>query len=449
MFIGPAEPAEDFTGLDVPAIDALLAAYWRAVDELIRRRMHLTNPSTGEPVSLFKKTPQLGNYMRFPHANTSGYKARDVARAYGAPVDTADGTGITIGVIELGGAVNPSDLASLGQVVGQDLSKVSVTSIGVAGGVPKSDGPNGADGEVALDVQVIAQVAPGARQKVYFAPNTDVGFEAAIQQALNDGCDAISVSWGGPESSWSQASVRGFSTIFAAARAKQVPVFVASGDAGAKDGTRTLTADYPASDPSVIGCGGTRLMLDANGHRASEVVWDDNPLNDATGGGVSKLFPNRTVPDIAANADPVTGYTVVIDGQTGVIGGTSAVAPLSAACYALVKQVTGKSFDLVNLVTASPSVCFDITVGNNGGYSATVGKDDASGWGAVSWDKVIALLGAAPTPTPTPTPTPAPTPTPVPAPTDDVTFEVWLRQWIGASAQAAAYMDTWLKSHGE
>jgi kumamolisin len=402
-------------------------------------------------MSFLKRKPDFATYIRYPHANTSGYAAKDVARAYGAPVDTTDGTGVTIGVIELGGAVNPSDLAALGQVVSQDLSKVSVTSVGVAGGSPVSDGPNGADGEVALDVQVIAQIAPGAHQRVYFAPNTDAGFLAAIQQAAIE-CDVISVSWGGPESSWSHASVLNFSAAFAAARAKNIPVFVASGDAGAKDGTPALTADYPASDPSTIGCGGTRLVL-TNGVRASEVVWDDNPTSDATGGGISKLFPNRTVPDIAANADPVTGYTVVVDGQTGVIGGTSAVAPLAAACYALVKQVTGKKFDLINVIEANPSVCWDITIGNNGGYAAGVGKDDASGWGAVSWDKVIAIVNGTsttptPTPTPSPTPTPTPTPTPAPTPDPDVKFWVWLRQYVTFQQKAIAYMDAELKTHG-
>jgi kumamolisin len=108
---------------------------------------------------------------------------------------------------------------------------------------------------------------------------------------------------------------------------------------------------------------------------------------------------------VAGDADPVTGYAVVVDGQQGVIGGTSAVAPLYAGMYAVAKQVLGKSFDLVATVSANPSVCFDVTVGNNGGYAAGTGKDDVSGWGVVDWGRLLAVLtGGTPTPTPTPTP---------------------------------------------
>src|SRR6202000_2270514 len=117
----------------------------------------------------------------------------------------------------------------------------------------------------------------------------------------------------------------------AGAKAKGIPVFVAAGDSGSRDGTRTNTADYPASSPNAIGCGGTGLVLSSSGAGQAETVWNDNPANDATGGGVSRLFPGRTVPDVAGNADPVTGYQVTVDGQSGVIGGTSAVAPLYAA----------------------------------------------------------------------------------------------------------------------
>lgn len=341
----------------------------------------------------------LPSYIRRPHAAASGYTARAVAAAYNAPIGQADGTGVTVGVIELGGAWNASDLAALG------LSSANITTVDVAGGSPVSDGPNGADGEVALDVQVIAQIAPGAKQRVYFAANTDTGFIAAVQQAVTDKVDFISISWGGPESSWPTSTVQQFTQVFASAKAAGITVFVAAGDNGSKDGTRTNIADYPASDPNVVGCGGTRLVLNSAGARASEVVWDDNPSSDATGGGVSKLFPGRTVPDVAGNADPVTGYTVVVDGETGVIGGTSAVAPLYAGMSAVLKQLYGKSFDFNAVVAANPTVCFDVTVGNNGGYKAGPGRDDVSGWGVVDFGKLLAVLaGSSPTPIPTPTP---------------------------------------------
>jgi kumamolisin len=93
------------------------------------------------------------------------------------------------------------------------------------------------------------------------------------------------------------------------------------------------------SSPSVVGSGGTRLTLGADGARTSEVVWNDNPTSSATGEGLSTHCPGRHVPDIAGNADPQTGYQVLVDGQSAVIGGTSAVAPLYAAMAAVVRQV--------------------------------------------------------------------------------------------------------------
>ena len=158
-----------------------------------------------------------------------------------------------------------------------------------------------------------------------------------------------------------------FAAVFAAARASGVTVFAASGDTGSRDGTSRNTADYPASDPNVVGCGGTRLTLTSGGTRAAEVVWDDNPTRSATGGGVSTFFPGRQVPDVAGNADPETGYQVVVDGEPVVIGGTSAVAPLYAAMAAVARQAYGHACDFANLVSTNPTVAFDVTVGNNGG----------------------------------------------------------------------------------
>lgn len=327
----------------------------------------------------------LTTRIRRPHAAGVSYDARQVAAAYNAPLGQYNGTGVTIGVVELGGGYNATDLQAMG------LDPASVTVVGIDGGKSKSDGPNGADGEVMLDVEVIASVAPGALVRVYFAPNTDQGFLDACAQAAAE-CDIVSISWGGPESSWTKTSVTAFAKVFAAARARGVTVFAASGDSGSRDGTRANVADYPASDPSVVGCGGTKLLLNADGSRASEVTWDESDTQSATGGGVSGFFPGRQVPDVAGNADPVTGYQVSIDGQTGVIGGTSAVAPLYAAMTALLLQAHGARFDFLNTVTANPTVCFDVTIGDNGGYKAGPGRDDVTGLGVVDAGKLLAVL---------------------------------------------------------
>lgn len=354
-------------------------------------------------------------YIRYPRsAQPAALRAKQVAKAYGLP-SGYDGTGVTVGVIELGGSYSTADLKAAG------LGSVSVTAVSIDGGKPVSD-PQGADGEVALDVQVIAAVAPGAKQRVYFAANSDTGFEDAVSKAATE-CDFISISWGSAESQWSKSTITKFSAIFAVARAKGVTVFAAAGDNGSTDGTRTDVTDYPASDPNVVGCGGTRLTLNADGTRAAEVVWNDDPTSSATGGGVSKVFPGRSVPDVAGNADPDSGYPIFIDGQQGVIGGTSAVAPLMAGMSAVIKQASGgKSWDWLNLLATNPGVCVDIVSGTNGGYRAGPGRDDVSGYGVPDAGKILAILTSG---------------TQIPAPGGGTTTPTAALQQIEAIAKAA------------
>lgn len=368
-----------------------------------RPRPYPRAPEETSTVSRPLNTPGIVHPRATP---SSAYLARTVAKAYNCPVDSYDGTGVTIGIIELGGGFNPADMHKAG------LS-TTVVAISVSGGQSKSDGPNGADGEVMLDVEVAAGVATGAKIRVYFATNTDAAFINATEQAASE-CDVVSISWGGPETQWSTGSIKAFSAVLATARQRGVPVFVASGDTGSRDSTSANTVDYPASDPSVIGCGGTRLTLGGAGQRTAEVTWDDDDTQSATGGGVSRAFPGRQVPDVAGNASPTTGYQVVVDGSAYVIGGTSAVAPLYAACYAVIRQAYGKSFDLLNTILTNPTICYDVTIGDNGGFKAGPGRDQTTGFGVVDFGKLLTVLNSGaqiPAPGGTTTPTSPTTPT--------------------------------------
>lgn len=343
---------------------------------------------------------------RRPRAAAVAYSPLQVAQAYNYPAGFT-GKGFTCGLIELGGGFGQADIAAYFGALG--VPAPSVQAVSVAGGQNKSDGPNGADGEVLLDIEVAAAIAPGALFRVYFAPNTDSGFLAAIKQAVADGCQVISISWGGPESSWSASTLDEFDAVFAAARAAGVIVFAAAGDSGSADGTSRSSVDFPASSPNVIGCGGTRLTVNTDGSRASEVTWDDNASTSATGGGVSAHFPGRDVPDVAGNADPATGYRVLVDGQSIVIGGTSAVAPLYAGLALRLKEATkGAPFDFLKAVTANPTVCYDVTVGNNGAFRAGPGRDETTGFGVVDGAKLLGVLLAQPAPPVPPAPVPAP-----------------------------------------
>jgi kumamolisin len=292
-----------------------------------------------------------------------------------------------------------------------------VTAVGVAGGQNQPGGD--ADGEVMLDIEVLGALAPAAAILVYFAPNTDRGFYEAISQAAHDTArrpSVISISWGAPEDSWSAASRAALNSALEDAAALGLSVTVACGDNGSGDGESDNQphVDFPASSPYALACGGTRLTA-VNGVISAEVVWNESSAGEgATGGGVSSTYTlppwqqgagvpagpagaaGRGVPDVAANADPMTGYQVLVDGQAQVIGGTSAVAPLWAALLARCNQKLGRSVGDVHaaLYQLGTPVFRDITSGNNGAYQAGPGWDACTGLGSPNGEALVAGLAA-------------------------------------------------------
>ena len=356
--------------------------------------------------------PEPGGAI-LPHGAqaAASYTPVQVAALYGFP--TTGATGQTIGIIELGGGYKTADITAYFKSLG--IKAPTVTAVSVDGGKNKSDGPNGADGEVMLDIEVAAAVAPGAKIVVYFAPNTDQGFIDAIASAVHDTKNkpsVISISWGGPENSWTQQSLTALDAACQSAAALGITITAASGDNGSTDGTSANVADFPASSPHVLACGGTKLVGSGSAI-TSEVVWNDNPTSSATGGGVSTNFPlptwqananvpkngtyaGRGVPDVAGDADPNTGYNIRVDGSNYVIGGTSAVAPLWAGLIAVANAANRKSAGFVHptvYFTKGKAAFRDITQGNNGGYTARPGWDPCTGLGSPIGAKIVALLG--------------------------------------------------------
>jgi kumamolisin len=211
----------------------------------------------------------------------------------------------------------------------------------------------------------------------------------------------MSISWGGPESSYSQQDIDAINQALAQAVALGITVCVASGDNGAGDGVTTGGdhVDFPASSVNVLGCGGTSLRKSG-----AEVAWNDGKEGGASGGGYSALFARpswqtgvtnakRGVPDVAGDADPETGYQVSVDGTATVIGGTSAVAPLWAGLLALINQSTGTKAGFVNpTLYANPAAFTDIVEGSNNGFSAGSGWDPVTGLGSPLGGKVLAAL---------------------------------------------------------
>jgi kumamolisin len=355
-----------------------------------------------------------------PAAAATSYTPPQVASIYQFPAGTA-GTGETIAIIELGGGFSSTDLDTYFSGLGIPVPSVTAQGVDGASNVPGQD-PNGADGEVLLDIEVAGSVAPGAAEVVYFAPNTDQGFIDAVTTAVHATPTpaAVSISWGQSEDSWTAQARSALDAAIADGVAVGVTVCVAAGDNGSSDGVTDGQnhVDFPASSPHALACGGTTLEADpATGVITSETVWNDGSGGGATGGGVSDVFaqpawqagvgvpatasgsPGRGVPDVAGNADPATGYQVLVDGQQQVIGGTSAVAPLWAALTCRMAQAAKHSFGLIQQslyagVTAGQAAAgfHDITSGSNGAYSAGPGWDACTGLGSPEGATLLARL---------------------------------------------------------
>jgi kumamolisin len=360
--------------------------------------------------------PQSRTQFR-PSAATSGYSPVQVGDAYRYPTGT-DGTGQTVALIELGGGFREADLSAYFTSLGVTAPKV--TAVPVDGGANTPGTANGPDGEVMLDIEVVGAIAPGAAIAVYFAPNTDQGFLDAVTTAVHDTTNrpsVVSISWGGPESTWTTQAMRQMEQAFTDAATLGVTVTVAAGDNGSTDGVTDglQHVDFPASAPHALACGGTHLALGASGP-SGETVWGGTAGDGATGGGISDVFAvpayqsgahvppsvnpggrvGRGVPDVAGDADPQTGYAVRVDGQAIVVGGTSAVAPLWAALVARCNQALGRDAgDIHAALYGTTGVCTDITSGSNGAYAAGPGWDACTGLGSPNGTAILAALRAA------------------------------------------------------
>jgi len=351
------------------------------------------------------------------------FLAQELAAAYGFP--QTDASGVTVGIIELGGHYLPADLQTFAEL--SNLPAVpTVHVVNVEKLAPADRNDPDAIGEVMLDVEVVAGACPGANIAVYFSNFTEKGWVDVIDAALNDAANdpkVLSISYGLAEGAdiWTTQAMNSVNDAMKEAAARGIPVCVASGDDGSDDqvGDGLAHINFPATSPFVLSVGGTALIKSADGNK--EVVWFDGDglrkdNGGSTGGGVSSVFarpdwqssinilsvnPNamagRIVPDVSADAAGSTGYLMVAQGQSNVSGGTSAATPLWASLLALLMKanvpvnfVTPLFYQAAtggNGATVGSLACNDIEDGNNntaaaGGYAAGKGYDAVTGWGS-------------------------------------------------------------------
>ena len=355
----------------------------------------------------FVRRSVYGAAARAAAASGGPWSVPDLCAAYNWPTGLAGGG--VIAIVELGGGWVQSDMDQFFQSIGQPSP--SITDVSVDGtqnspnqSVGAGDDP---DYEVALDIQVAAAayyVATGKTATVRVYWSQDIA--SAVQMATQDGCDVCSISWGADEANWGTQAAQQMESAAQAATAAGMVVFAASGDNDSSDGGNTpANVDVPSSCPHVVGCGGTFKTS------TTETVWNDNPGmtdGEGTGGGYSTIFPvqswqigappapagtkngtGRMVPDVCADADPQTGYEIVVHGSGTSVGGTSAVAPLYAGLFASF----GTKLGFVTPTLWQNQGDFnDITQGSNGLYNAGPGPDPCSGIGSPIANKIAQLF---------------------------------------------------------
>jgi len=313
------------------------------------------------------------------------------------------------------------------------LSGQKVIHVPVNGGTRPGDGSS----EVALDIEVIRSVAPKARIINFEAPNDGTNFADVIDAIVADGrAKIVSISWGQCDvpQSVSATARRADERSFQAAVAAGITIFSASGDFGAYDCRANhpddldLTTDWPSGSQYVVGVGGTRLGLRTSGGYFAEEGWEDTLEGSGAGGGIAVRGPRpawqvapgvdlpgstgfRLVPDVAAAADPDSGFYSVwrdMDDSLvqGSIGGTSAATPFWAGSMLLVRQAAAKAGKqppgflapmFYRVAAADPQAFHDVTRGGNLGYEAGPGWDAATGLGSPDMARLLnALLDALP-----------------------------------------------------
>jgi hypothetical protein len=342
------------------------------------------------------------------------YSVARVAKLYEFPTEFR-GKGQTIGLIELGGGYQDSDLSAF--FADLKLPTPVVISVSVDGQKNEAGVNPGADEQVTQDIQLTGAIASEARFVVYFAGNTSASLINAVTTAVHDDVNrpsVILVSWGSSEKFWTQVSTAAMNQALADAARLKITVVAAAGDSGVTGGwsDKKPHVEFPASSPYVLSVGGTRLVAQGD-TIVSEEVWNNGV--SATGGGVSSLFPTpdwqkqvdlpglgRGVPDVVAHADPAQGYRIVIRGKVSVIGGTSAAAALWAGLIAIINQGVGQNLGYINPILyqkigPGAGVFRNITTGDNGingvkGISAGGGWSAVAGWGSPNGRKLLSAF---------------------------------------------------------
>lgn len=297
---------------------------------------------------------------------------------------------ITVGIISDGDMTQPlKDLATFTSNNGLPAVNTQVVTVGTPGtdtsGTPEWD----------LDSQDIVAMSGGVGKLIFYAANSlsNSALTQAFNQAVTDNqAQVINVSLGECETSaYNDGSMAADDQIFALGVAQGQTFSISTGDSGSNEcskAPRGTTPSYPASSPYVVAVSGTTLTTGTNNSWAGETLWskaggspstvEPKPSWQTQGGGTT-----RDVADVALDADPNSGAIIIVNGSNAQYGGTSLAAPLFAATWArMLAAHSTLGFAGPHLYQVPTTSYHDITSGSNGGETATVGWDYASGFGS-------------------------------------------------------------------
>lgn len=334
------------------------------------------------------------------------------------------GAGETAAIV-ISNTVAPSDLAGY-------LAYYGITRTGTVTNEPiDGGGPVDNEGEATLDLETIVSLAPAANVIVYDTPDlSDQSIEDAYNAILVDAkASVVNSSFGGCE-----AGDPGFTStvesIAVQGAATGVTFSASGGDNGSdcQTGPNTFGASSPASSPDFVGVGGTQSTSPAGPSVcsinatpvANPAVWND--CVGQGGSGISTVFAEpsyqsgisgasdagRNVPDIAM---PAAFDDTYMQGQWGLVWGTSWASPIYVAMQLEINQVCGRHLWGINaLYTAFAANGYandflDVTGGNNNPgdgdqyYRAKVGFDNVSGIGMPLGMEIAADNGCTARPT--------------------------------------------------
>ncbi len=323
-----------------------------------------------------------------PNAAPSGFGPADLQSAYALPSST-NGSGQTVAIVDA--YDDPSAEADLGVYRSQfGLSACTsangcfkkVSQTGSTTSFPAQNG--GWAEEESLDLDMVSAICPNCHIVLVEATSaTNSNLAAAENQAIAQGANVVSNSYGGGETGASNASYNHPGHIITAS----------AGDNG-------TGAQQPCSYATVVCIGGTTLTKTGNARGWSETAWS------GTGSGCSRYVTKpsyqtdkgckkRSESDVSADANPNTGVAVydsfAYQGYKGwlVFGGTSVSSPVIASVYALAGNASSQNYAQSIWTAGGTPALNDVTSGSNGSCSrsypyickAGPGYDGPTGWG--------------------------------------------------------------------